>query len=101
MRGDEGRALAEAYRALVDDGVPMLTLSLDLGRDATWARWLLECHDLRPARTPERPPPDGPAPERAATPHSQKARSSALLPTGEPETPRRQLAKQRIKNYLK
>lgn len=48
VRGDEGRALAEACRALVDDGVPMLTLARDLGRGATWVHWLLECHDLRP-----------------------------------------------------
>lgn len=49
VRGDEGRALAEACRALVDDGVPMLTLARDLGRGATWIHFILECHDLRPA----------------------------------------------------
>lgn len=36
VRGNEGRALAEACRALVDDGIPMLTLARDLGRGATW-----------------------------------------------------------------
>lgn len=42
VRGDGGRAL-------VDDGVPMLTLARDLGRGATWIHFILECHDLRPA----------------------------------------------------
>jgi len=50
--GDEGRALASACRALVDDGVPMLTLVRDLGRGATWVNFILECHDLRPAPHP-------------------------------------------------
>lgn len=47
-RGPEGRALAEACRALVDDGIPMATLSTALGRGPTWIHWLLGTHDLRP-----------------------------------------------------
>lgn len=58
IRGDEGRTLAEACRALVDDGVPMANLSRSLGRGPTWVHWLLSCHDLRPepheARTTSR-----------------------------------------------
>lgn len=49
VRGGEGRALAEACRHLIDEGVPMQTLSQDLGRGATWIHWLLDCHDLRPS----------------------------------------------------
>ncbi|SLM92703.1 hypothetical protein [Brachybacterium nesterenkovii] len=45
VRGDEGRAL-------VDDGVPMLTLARGLGRGATWIHFILECHDLRPTPHP-------------------------------------------------
>lgn len=52
VRGAEGRALAEACRTVVDDGVPMETLSVALGRGATWLHWLLGCHDLRPATRP-------------------------------------------------
>src|SRR5699024_1569914 len=48
VRGDEGRALAEACRELVDDGIPMQTLSRALGRGPTWMHWLLSIHDLRP-----------------------------------------------------
>lgn len=48
VRGPEGRLLAEACRSVVDDGVPMQTLSVALGRGATWLHWLLGCHDLRP-----------------------------------------------------
>jgi hypothetical protein len=48
VRGEEGRVLAEACRYVVDDGVPMQTLSIALGRGATWLHWLLGCHDLRP-----------------------------------------------------
>lgn len=48
VRGPEGRLLAEACRSVVDDGVPMQTLSIALGRGATWLHWLLSCHDLRP-----------------------------------------------------
>lgn len=48
VRGPEGRLLAEACRSVVDDGVPMQTLSIALGRGATWLHWLLGCHDLRP-----------------------------------------------------
>lgn len=47
VRGPEGRVLAEACRTVVDDGVPMQTLSVALGRGATWLHWLLGCHDLR------------------------------------------------------
>ena len=47
--GEEGEALAEACAALVMDGVPMQTLSLAMGRGATWVHWLLGRHDLRPA----------------------------------------------------
>lgn len=52
VRGLEGRALAEACRSVVDDGVPMQTLSLALGRGATWLHWLLNIHDLRPEPHP-------------------------------------------------
>lgn len=48
IRGDEGRALALACRTLVDDGIPMGTLSRAMGRGATWLHWLLTVHDLRP-----------------------------------------------------
>lgn len=48
VRGPEGRVLAEACRSVVDDGVPMETLSVALGRGATWLHWLLGCHELRP-----------------------------------------------------
>lgn len=47
-KGPEGRALAEACRVLVDDGIPMTTLSKALGRGPTWMHWLLSTHDLRP-----------------------------------------------------
>lgn len=52
VRGPEGRQLAEACRTVVDDGVPMSTLSVALGRGATWVHWLLGCHDLRPEPRP-------------------------------------------------
>lgn len=48
-RGEEGAELAAACSALVADGVPMQTLSLAMGRGATWVHWLLGRHDLRPA----------------------------------------------------
>ena len=48
--GDEGAALAEACLALVEDGVPMQTLSTALGRGPTWVHWLLGRHDLRPQK---------------------------------------------------
>lgn len=48
VRGDEGRALAQACRELVDDGIPMATLSQAMGRSPTWVHWLLSIHDLRP-----------------------------------------------------
>lgn len=48
-RGAEGRAVAEACRDLIDDGVPMQTLSRALGRGSTWAHWILAIHDLRPS----------------------------------------------------
>lgn len=48
IRGVEGRVLAEACRSVVEDGVPMETLSIALGRGATWLHWLLGCHALRP-----------------------------------------------------
>jgi len=47
VRGSEGRTLAEACRTVVDDGVPMSTLSTALGRGPTWVHWLLGCHGLR------------------------------------------------------
>ncbi|MFE7604937.1 hypothetical protein ACFU1Q_07195 [Brachybacterium paraconglomeratum] len=47
---DEGAELAEACAALVAGGVPMQTLSLAMGRGATWVHWLLGQHDLRPAQ---------------------------------------------------
>lgn len=47
VRGPEGRLLAEACRSVVDDGVPMSTLSTALGRGQTWVHWLLGCHGLR------------------------------------------------------
>lgn len=46
-RGAEGRVLAEACRTVVDDGVPMQTLSTALGQGKTWLYWLLGVHDLR------------------------------------------------------
>ena len=49
-RGEEGAELAAACAALVADGVPMQTLSLAMGRGATWVHWLLGQHDLRPAQ---------------------------------------------------
>ena len=49
MTGPEGLAVAEACLALVEDGVPMQTLSLALEHGATWVRWLLRKHDLLPA----------------------------------------------------
>ena len=52
VRGGEGRNLAEACRALVDDGIPMTTLSRALGRGPTWVHWLLSIHDLRPEPHP-------------------------------------------------
>jgi len=48
VRGIEGRILAEACRVLIEDGVPMDTLSRAIGRGATWVHWLLGIHDLRP-----------------------------------------------------
>lgn len=54
VRGEEGRVLAEACRALVDDGIPMAALSHALGRGPTWVHWLLSCHDLRPDPHPGR-----------------------------------------------
>lgn len=48
IRGEEGKALALACRTLVDDGIPMGTLSRAMGRGATWLHWLLTVHDLRP-----------------------------------------------------
>lgn len=48
MRATEGRAVAEACRNLIDDGVPMQALSKALGRGPTWTHWLLGIHDLRP-----------------------------------------------------
>lgn len=48
-RGDEGAELAEACAALVAGGVPMQTLSLAMGRGATWVHWLLGQHDLQAA----------------------------------------------------
>lgn len=45
--GEEGAELATACAALVADGVPMQTLSLAMGRGATWVHWLLGRHDLR------------------------------------------------------
>lgn len=51
-RGPEGRALAEACRSLIDDGIPMATLSKALGRGPTWIHWLLSSHDLRPDPRP-------------------------------------------------
>lgn len=44
----EGLAVAERCLALVEDGVPMQTLSLALEHGATWVRWLLRKHDLLP-----------------------------------------------------
>lgn len=52
VRSPEGRTLAEACRILVDDGIPMATLSQALGRGPTWMHWLLSIHDLRPEPRP-------------------------------------------------
>lgn len=49
-RGDEGAELAKACAALVADGAPMETLSLAMGRGATWIHWLLGQHDRRPVQ---------------------------------------------------
>lgn len=46
--GDEGAVLAAACLELVEDGVPMQTLSIALGRGPTWVHWLLGRHGLRP-----------------------------------------------------
>ncbi|GEM_PF-2672879 len=46
--GPEGELLADACLALIEDGVPMQTLSLALGRGPIWAHWLLGKHDRRP-----------------------------------------------------
>lgn len=46
-RGEEGAELAKACADLVADGVPMQTLSLAMGRGATWVHWLLGQHDLQ------------------------------------------------------
>ncbi|WP_263310247.1 hypothetical protein [Brachybacterium atlanticum] len=58
VRGSKGRLLAEACRAVIDDGVPMQTLSIALGHSTGWVHWLLGCHDLRleprPVRTTAR-----------------------------------------------
>ncbi|PWH05603.1 hypothetical protein DEO23_12230 [Brachybacterium endophyticum] len=37
-----------ACLAVVEDGVPMQTLSKQLGRGPTWVHWLLSRHDCRP-----------------------------------------------------
>lgn len=47
-RSEDARNLAVACRTLVDDGVPMQTLSLALGRSKGWVLWLLGIHDLLP-----------------------------------------------------
>lgn len=47
-RGPEGRALAEACRELIDKGIPMATLSIAMGRGASYVVWLLGSHDLKP-----------------------------------------------------
>lgn len=47
--GEHGLLLALACRELVDDGVPMQTLSRALGRGPTWVHWLLGRHDQQPA----------------------------------------------------
>lgn len=47
-RGEAGAALAEACLAVVEDGVPMQTLSLALDRGPTWVHWLLGRHDCLP-----------------------------------------------------
>jgi len=52
VHGDEGRALAEACAILVDDGIPMATLSRSLGRGHTWVHWLLNSHYLQPEPRP-------------------------------------------------
>lgn len=54
MGGPEGLELAEACVALVEDGVPMQTLSRALDRGPTWVHWLLGKHDLRPAERQSR-----------------------------------------------
>ncbi|WP_062946868.1 hypothetical protein [Brachybacterium sp. sponge] len=53
-RAEEGAELAEACAALVAEGVPMQTLSLAMGRGATWVHWLLGQHDLRPVQRQSR-----------------------------------------------
>ncbi|MBK0332063.1 helix-turn-helix domain-containing protein [Brachybacterium sp. MASK1Z-5] len=51
LGGPEGLQVATACLALVEDGVPMATLSRALGHGPTWVHWLLGKHDLQP---PER-----------------------------------------------
>ncbi|MBB5831918.1 hypothetical protein [Brachybacterium aquaticum] len=44
--GEAGTVLATACLALVEDGVPMQTLSTALGRGPTWVHWLLGRHGV-------------------------------------------------------
>ena len=39
-------------KAVIDDGVPMQTLSVAIGHSTGWVHWLLSCHDLRPKPRP-------------------------------------------------
>ena len=48
--GDDGAVLAGACLGLVEDGVPMHTLSTALDHGPTWMHWLLGRHDLRPEK---------------------------------------------------
>ena len=54
IRGEEGRALAQACHDVVADGVPMATLSTALGRGPTWVHWLLGVHGVQLPRRPVR-----------------------------------------------
>ncbi|WP_152351541.1 helix-turn-helix domain-containing protein [Brachybacterium subflavum] len=51
LGGPEGLQVATRCLVLVDDGIPMATLSRALGHGPTWVHWLLGKHDLQP---PER-----------------------------------------------
>lgn len=54
MAGPEGLELARGCLVLVEDGVPMVTLSRALDRGPTWVHWLLSKHELRPAERQSR-----------------------------------------------
>lgn len=76
VRSAAGADLAAACRAIVDDGVPMGTLSRALGRGVTWVHRLLALHDERPT----------PHPGRTTGRRTRELHDAAPTP---PDTPRR------------